>query len=159
MSPSKGPRRRKDERPLGAVIARVTRSRARKMWSRLEGTVAGEDSEELHQMRVASRRVRAAFDLCAPCYEAKEYGRYRGIISEITDQLGAVRDSDVMLDFLRQERVAVPAVEQPGLDYLIEQVTAEREQRRPALVAYLEGLMADEFPDRFRRFLRDGRAS
>ena len=37
------------------------------------GTRAGEDPEELHDMRVASRRLRAAVDAFAGCYHGKQF--------------------------------------------------------------------------------------
>ena len=128
-------------------------TKSAEMWSYAPGTIAGEDIEQLHDMRVASRRLRAAVDICAPCYPRKAYARMRKAVAEVTDELGGVRDCDVLLDFLKAERKRVSAEERAGLDDLIALATARREELRPTLIAYLTGLEAEGFRARFERFI------
>jgi CHAD domain-containing protein len=109
-------------RPFCTAVARIIISRARKLWSYQAATLTGDNMEALHQMRVASRRLRAAFDACQPCLPPREYRRLRQTIGAVTDQLGAVRDCDVMLDFLRRERAQALTEEQAGLDDLIQRL-------------------------------------
>ena len=37
------------------------------------GTILGENIEELHDMRVATRRMRSAFDIFSPAFDAKNH--------------------------------------------------------------------------------------
>jgi CHAD domain-containing protein len=134
---------------------KIILTKSAELWHYAPGTVAGEDIEELHSMRVASRRLRAAVDVCAPCYPPRRYARYRRQIAGLTEALGAVRDADVMLDFLRRERAQATAEELPGLDDLIAEVSARREALRPAMLAYLAELEAAGFRQRFERFIRE----
>jgi CHAD domain-containing protein len=135
------------------AAGKILRTKSAEMWHYAPGTIVGKDIEELHSMRVSSRRLRAAVDMCVPCYPPKEYARFQAIVSGLTNELGAVRDADVMLDFLERERKRVSKAERAGLNDLIAQVRARREALRPHMVAYLKGLMDEEFQKRFERFV------
>ena len=108
---------------------KIILTKSAELWHYAPGTIAGEDIEELHSMRVSSRRLRAAVDVCAPCFPRKSYARWQKRVSGLTEELGAVRDADVMLDFLRRERKQASQAERAGLDDLIEQVTAQAARR------------------------------
>lgn len=119
---------------------KIIRPRLAEMWQHLPGTIAGEDVEELHQMRVASRRLRAAVDICAPCFPPKRYAGFRQEVAEVTDALGGVRDCDVLLEFLIAERESVGPEEEAGIDDMIALITARREALRPGMIAHLSTL-------------------
>ena len=68
--------------------------------------LAGTDIEGVHDVRVASRRLRAAMDLAAPIFPAKWYKALNGTAKEITGALGEVRDRDVLLEALHADRSA-----------------------------------------------------
>ena len=53
-------------------------------------------------MRVASRRLRAALPLFANCFPEKEYRFWLREIKKITRALGAARDTDVQIAFLKK---------------------------------------------------------
>lgn len=66
----------------------------------IKGVRLAEDIEYIHRMRVASRRLRAAFPLFATCFPQKQYGRWMAEIAGITRALGEARDADVQIAFL-----------------------------------------------------------
>jgi CHAD domain-containing protein len=144
------------DEPFASAARKIIKTKSDEMWSYAPGTIADEDIEYLHSMRVSSRRLRAAVDICAPCFPRKAYARYRDVISELTGALGSVRDADVMLDFLKRERKQVRAEERAGLDDLIALVRTRREEMRPQMIAYLAELEAGAFRQRFERFLAGG---
>ena len=64
------------------------------------------DIEGVHDMRVATRRLRAAMEIFAPCFPKK---RHRGALREVkglADLLGTRRDPDVMIERLDADRGA-----------------------------------------------------
>jgi CHAD domain-containing protein len=67
----------------------------------LEGARAAEDTECVHQARVASRRLRAALRMFADCFGAKKVKTWRKEIRRVTRGLGAARDKDVQIEFVR----------------------------------------------------------
>jgi CHAD domain-containing protein len=133
---------------------KIILTKSAELWHYAPGTIAGEDIEELHSMRVSSRRLRAAVDVCAPCFPRKSYARWQQRVSGLTEELGAVRDADVMLDFLRKERKQASQAERAGLDDLIAQVTASREALRPEMLAFLADLERNGFRRRFEAFVQ-----
>jgi hypothetical protein len=61
------------------------------------GTILGENIEELHDMRVATRRMRTAFDIFSPAFDPKIMKRQLNGLRKIGRALGQVRDMDVIL--------------------------------------------------------------
>jgi CHAD domain-containing protein len=86
----------------------------------IAGVKAAQDSEYIHRMRVASRRLRAALPLFTPCFAGKKYRRWMQEIKKITRALGEARDADVQIVFLRKcakkEAKKGPAADGSGTD-------------------------------------------
>ncbi len=66
------------------------------------GVRTAEDIEYIHRMRVASRRLRAALPVFRPCFPEKQYARWMTGLTRITRALGAARDTDVQIAYLRK---------------------------------------------------------
>ncbi len=120
--------------------------RFRAVWEAVPVAVAGEDIEGVHDVRVASRRLRAAMDVAAPCFPRSWYRPLHAAAKEITGALGEVRDRDVLLETLTEERAAAPAAERSGIDRLIARIERERQAARVEMLAFLAGLDARGLP-------------
>jgi len=103
--------------------------------------LAGTNIEGVHDVRVASRRLRAAMDIAAPAFSGKWYTALHRTAKEITGALGEVRDRDVLLEALREDRSAAPLAEHPGIDRLIDRVERERVAARGEMEDYLRQLV------------------
>lgn len=93
------------------------------------------EPEAIHDVRVASRRLRASMDVATDAFPKRWYRRLHKEAKNVTSEFGTLRDTDVMLQTLRTERETAPDAEQAGLDHLIakqEQLRADaiREVRR-----------------------------
>ncbi|MCQ1538422.1 CHAD domain-containing protein [Methanocalculus taiwanensis] len=73
-----------------------------------DGVRESDDIEYIHRMRVASRRVRAALPLFAPCLPESAYKKARKGVRSITRSLGAARDLDVQIEFLQSFLHSLP---------------------------------------------------
>ncbi len=124
-----------------------------KMMDNLPGTRAGEDIEALHDMRVGSRRLRAALSVFAKVFPRSDYQTLDKQVGDITDALGAVRDLDVQLDYLRGVRDPLPPNEAYGVGRLIERLSKERDKNRKKLVRALDKLDKEKFGPRFLKTL------
>ena len=100
--------------------------------------IEGSDPEGVHDVRVASRRLRAAMDVAVGCFPDAWYKPLHRAAKDITGALGEVRDRDVMLEFLAGEREKVPAGERAGIDRLIARLTSERDAARERMLVFLE---------------------
>lgn len=123
------------------------------VWKAAPVALAGEDIEGVHDVRVASRRLRAAMDVATECFPPRWYKPLHGTAKEITGALGEVRDRDVMIDYLTKDRDAAPEAQRPGIDRLIARIEQERVVARAQMENYLRGLVGGGVPDEaVRRF-------
>lgn len=121
------------------------------VWNAVPRAVEGTDIEGVHDVRVASRRLRAAMDVAAPAFPASWYKPLHDAAKEITSELGAVRDRDVMLEYLTVARDAAPPNERPGIDRLIARVDRERIAARAEMERYLHELAEEDLRVETRR--------
>ena len=101
------------------------------------GTRAGDDPEELHDMRVATRRLRAALrcfqDVLPP--SATHLNEELGWLAS---GLAAVRDLDVQLLRLQDLAAIVSEQEQASLAAVRDVLTADRDEARASLIGLLD---------------------
>ena len=122
---------------MRALIA----ERWRVVWAAIPVALEGSNIEGVHDVRVASRRLRAAMDVAAPAFPGKWYKSLHRTAKEITGALGEVRDRDVLLEALHADRSTAPPVEHPGIDRLIDRVESERTAARAEMERFLRQLL------------------
>lgn len=108
------------------AAGRVILTRWTEMMSYREGTLLGEDIEELHAMRVASRRLRSAMDAFAAAFPERSFRRHLKRVKSITDTLGVARDLDVATAGLVALLSEVADDERPGIEGLIARYRHDR---------------------------------
>lgn len=117
------------------------------------GTRLGENIEELHEMRVASRRMRAAFDVFGPGFKTKvTRKRLRGL-QRTGRTLGQVRDLDVFMEKVQLYLEHLPVEARSGLELLLQGWQARREQARLEMLTYLDSKRYARFKDDFFCFV------
>ncbi|TFI60194.1 CYTH and CHAD domain-containing protein [Sphingomonas parva] len=104
------------EASIADAFAAVVQSCLRH-FRRNESLVAeARDSEAVHQLRVATRRLRSAFSLFEPVLAGPEQDVLRGDLSRLSDLIGRARDLDVTIAALRRRSAgSVPRGELPRL--------------------------------------------
>jgi triphosphatase len=123
------------------------------VWKAVPAAIEGSDPEGVHDVRVASRRLRAAMDVAVGCFPDAWYGPLHQLAKSITTELGEVRDRDVLLQHLEEEWERVSPKERAGLDRLIARVRTERDEARIHMVTFLERLETDSMAqESVRRF-------
>ncbi len=118
------------------------------------GTREGEDPEELHDMRVATRRMRAALRVFADYLDAAEYKPFLRMVRMTGRELGAVRDLDVFRIKTQLYIDSLPPEEQSGLAPLMDAWANERDRARAELIDYLDSDRYQRFKEKFEHFLR-----
>jgi CHAD domain-containing protein len=127
---------------------KVLRFHLARMLAKEQGTRDGGDSEDLHDMRVATRRQRAAWRVFGDAFRGGRTKTYRRGLREIASRLGAVRDLDVLLEAADAYRNDLPANEQRALEPLLSGWRAHREDARRLLIRELDS-------DDYRRWVDD----
>jgi CHAD domain-containing protein len=102
------------------------------------GTREGRDPEELHQMRVATRRMRAAWRVFGDAFEPRATRSIRTDLRDLATALGAVRDLDVLLLGLADETGPEQPEGAAGLRPFIEALRSERDDARRRLFRLLD---------------------
>ena len=126
------------------------------MLDNLPGTRAGDDPEPLHDMRVASRRLRAAMSVFEEAFPSRLFRPLEKEVARVTDALGAVRDADVQIEFILKQRDAAPDSARVGLDAFVEHLQQGRDADRVALVKALNKLEKSRFERDFSTLLGAG---
>jgi CHAD domain-containing protein len=88
--------------PLAEAAPALLRSKAKPLFELEQAARGGADMDAVHDMRVASRRLREAMRLLEPLYPRKEFRAWYRNVRAITRALGPVRDSDVFIDAFSQ---------------------------------------------------------
>ncbi len=139
--PDLGPTEVTPTSSLGDLAYAVIRRNLAVLLAREPGTRLGEDIEELHDMRVATRRLRAAIDFFGDVLPV----RARTLRAELTwlaGVLGGVRDLDVQIERLDDMERWVMADGSDGspLDDLRRLLTAQRVAARRVLLDALDSV-------------------
>jgi CHAD domain-containing protein len=98
------------------------------------GTRLGRDPEELHQLRVATRRLRAVLRAARPLLDPDWTEALREELSWLGAALGPVRDLDVLGERLREEIAALEPEERRAAQRFLQLLRRERETARSVLL-------------------------
>ena len=138
--PDLGPTEVTPSSTFGELADAVIRRHLATLIANEPGTRLGEDPEDLHDMRVATRRLRAAFSFFEEILPS-QFSILRTELSWLASVLGAVRDLDVHLEGLEgaeEHLLPLPEGTEPPLDHLRSVLVAEREITRAALLRALD---------------------
>lgn len=124
-----------------------------RMLAREAGTRDGTDLEDLHAMRVATRRMRAAWRIFGDGFKPGPTRRLQRQLRRVARRLGDVRDLDVLLEGLETYRAAVPEPEREALEPLADAWRVRRDRARERLIAELDSADHARFVDEFRVFV------
>ena len=118
-----------------------------------EGTRSGENIEDLHDMRVATRRLRAAFDVFSEGFQIKATKPLLKGMRKTGQALGNVRDTDVFI-----EKAQIYIQNQLGgreeeLQALTTAWRLQRDQNRMKMISYLNSENYHIFKQRFCSFV------
>jgi adenylate kinase len=118
------------------------------------GTRLGEDIEELHDMRVATRRMRAAFDVFGHHLDREQLAPILKGLRRTGRALGAVRDLDVFWEKTQGYLDSQPPEQPVNLEPLRMVWEDQRETSRDRMLDYLDSGRYDRFKERFEEYFR-----
>jgi CHAD domain-containing protein len=139
---------------VAEAARKVMRFHLARMLAREAGVRSGHDLEDVHAMRVATRRQRAAWRVFGAAFRPGRTKRYRTGLREIAARLGAVRDLDVLIEAADHYRADMPTTEQRGLEPLLADWRTHRDDARVLLVRELDSDGFRRWVDDYRDFVR-----
>jgi CHAD domain-containing protein len=119
------------------------------MMSYREAALAGEDIEGVHDMRVGSRRLRAALEQFRDVFPRRRFRPMLRTVKILADALGEVRDLDVLIDRVQADMKGRPRAQRAVLATMTAEMSAERDLARQRLHQVLDALDDDNFARRF----------
>ena len=137
-----------EDLPYGDAAARVLEVRTGELMAHSEGVLDVERIEGVHDMRVTTRRLRAAIEVFWPCLPKGERKRALADVKALADVLGERRDRDVAIGVLRELADSMPGPDRPGVSSLISELRAEQLKANRDLTAAVQPAKLEELRDR-----------
>lgn len=126
------------DEPYAAAAAKVVAVRAREVADHSHDVLDVTDIEHVHDMRVATRRLRAALEIFGPCFPAQQLDEGLREVKAVADALGDRRDPDVAIATLERFVGGLAAPDRPGVASLIDQIRAEQSEANAELEAFVQ---------------------
>jgi len=127
------------DEPYALAAARIVRVRTQELFEHDEGVLDTVDIERVHDMRVATRRLRAVLEVFAPCFPAPPFKAALRDVKALADALGERRDPDVHLEAMRAFG---------GVEPLVERLRERQAAGNAVLAAALEAAEASDLRGR-----------
>jgi CHAD domain-containing protein len=124
--------------PFAEAAAATVAVRAQELFEHSENVLDMTDIERVHDMRVASRRLRAVLEIYAPCFPEGQFKPLLREVKDLADALGERRDPDVLLDRLATLEAALPKANAPGIEAFAAPIREEQLRGNETLAAALE---------------------
>lgn len=118
---------------FAGAAARVVAVRAEEVFAHAAGVLDVDDPERVHDMRVATRRLRAALEVFAPAFPAKRRRRALKKVKSLADALGARRDADVEIALLEGLAGDLDGAEREVLGVLVAEARERQLEANEAL--------------------------
>jgi len=132
------------EETFSEAAARVVELRAEEVFEHADGALELADVEPLHDMRVATRRLRAALEVFRPCFPRKLYKRTLKRVKELAGSLGERRDRDVGIAFVASFIAQAPTADRERLEIFLARLRQEQEDANRRLAPFVAGERLEE---------------
>ncbi|MEO5963910.1 MAG: CHAD domain-containing protein, partial [Candidatus Limnocylindrales bacterium] len=139
---------------LAEAARKVLRFHLARMVAREAGTRAGKESEELHGMRVATRRQRAAWRVFGVAFDQKRTDRHQRRLKLVARDLGGVRDLDVLIEAAVAYQAGQSAVESAAFEPLVGSWRRQRDAARIVLLKELDSTRYRKWVDTYITFVQ-----
>src|SRR4029453_14761866 len=132
-----GPAGPPSDLPAGEGLAAALRGQYTELLTHDPGTRLGSDPEDLHQLRVATRRLRAFLRAGRPLVDRDWADALRDELVWLGGSLGPVRDLDVLIEHLRADVESLDDEDREAASTLLGELTKERRTARRRLLRAL----------------------
>jgi CHAD domain-containing protein len=124
--------------PFAEAAARVIAVRAEELFEHSDGVLDTADIERVHDMRVATRRLRASMEIFESCFPPKLWRRALKGVKALADALGERRDRDVAIAFLGGFEAEVRGPDRDRLAAVIDGLRGEQLEANEGLAPAVE---------------------
>ena len=150
--------------PFSEVGRRLLKERTEALFEWRDAVLKGKDSEAVHKMRVASRRLRAVLDAYEPLCEPQLFQSLYRQVKKMANLLGKVRDTDVMIGNLKQLAGQEASnsqdshqKQQEGVDWLVKRLRSYRQKQQRKLKRFFKKFDEKAFEEQIHACLASER--
>ena len=130
--------------------------RAQELFAHADGVLDTGEIERVHDMRVATRRLRAVLEIFASCFARDEHRAVLAEVKRLADALGERRDPDVQLEALASIEEVMAPEDLPGLAAFSERVRADQARGNEHLAEALRLVEERDLQGRLKALVAEG---
>jgi CHAD domain-containing protein len=134
--------------PMREAAARTVEVRTREIFTYTQGVLDTNNIEHVHDMRVATRRLRAALEVFEPCFPRREFQRALKDVKDLADALGRRRDPDVALVSLEKLAQALAGPDRAGIESFRDELRDDQTEGNRALEEALAAVTESQLESR-----------
>jgi CHAD domain-containing protein len=127
-----------DDARVGDVVRAAIAGGAARLLRHDPGVRLGDDPEDVHQARVATRRLRSDLRTFGRLLDAEWVRPLRDELKWLGAGFGGVRDADVLDERLRRHAAQLPSEDAKGVAALLRKLSLSRDEHRAAMLAELD---------------------
>lgn len=142
------------EASFSQAAVRVVKVRSKEVFEHSEGVLDLGDVERVHDMRVATRRLRAALEVFETCFPRKRYRKALKKVKVLADALGERRDADVEIALLEGLAEEAAEADRGALLALIEELRVSQGEANEALAPHVAPKRLKKLRRRLRKLIR-----
>jgi CHAD domain-containing protein len=139
--------------PLWVAARVLLYERGDDFCARLDKGLKTSDAEEIHDLRVASRRLREGLALFAPCYPVGSIARLVGQLKKVTTLLGEIRNADEAVLFFTALADELDAEQQEDLQRISDSYQKRRKKELKKLRSGLKEIESAALCEMIRRVI------
>jgi CHAD domain-containing protein len=143
------------EGSFALAAARVVGIRAAEVFEHSSGVLDLDDVERVHAMRVATRRLRAALEIFAPCFPPKRHRKALKRVKALADALGVRRDLDVEIELLASLEPEVVGRDGEALAALIDGLRTQQREANENLAPFVAGKRLKKLRRRLSKLVKE----
>jgi len=119
------------------AATKTLKVRVAEVFAHSEGVLDLGATERVHDMRVATRRLRAALEVFEPCFSRKRHRKALKKVKRLADALGERRDADVEIALLESLIGEAAEVDRAALQGLVDELRLRQAEANEALAPYV----------------------
>jgi CHAD domain-containing protein len=132
------------------AAAMAVEARSEEVFEHAEGVLDMREIERVHDMRVATRRLRAVMEIFETAFPKKQHRAVLKDVKALADALGERRDRDVAIAAMTKIGRALTATDRRGIDHLVEELRDEQRGANVELAAALQRMEESDLRGRLR---------
>lgn len=142
------------EGSFSQAAVRVIKVRSKEVFARSDGVLDLDKVERVHDMRVATRRLRAALEIFEPCFPHKRQRKALKKVKALADALGERRDADVEIALLEGLVEEAAEADRSALRNLIEELRLRQAEANESLAPYVAPKQLKKLRRRLKKLVK-----